>query len=156
MRILEICPTLALDEDGIYTTIGSNHVSYPQDGHASCMQVEDHSFWFQHRNACIAALVSSHPFDGTLLDLGGGNGFVSKMLRDAGHDVVLLEPGHTGALNARRQRQLDQVVCATVQQAAFPPGSFGAIGLFDVIEHIDHDRAFLRELAPLLCPGGRL
>lgn len=156
MRISEVCQALVPNHEGIYVADGSERVSYPQDGHAACLQVEDHSFWFRHRNACIAALVERYPFDGTLLDLGGGNGFVSQMLRAAGHDVVLLEPGYAGALNARRQRQLDQVVCATVQQAAFPPASFGAIGLFDVIEHVEDDHAFLDELTPLLHPGGRL
>lgn len=156
MRIREICPTLEPDANGIFVASGTTQVSYPSDGHAACMQVEDHSFWFQHRNACIAALVNRHPFSGPLLDLGGGNGFVSQMLRSQGKDVVLLEPGHAGAINARCQRQLDQVICATVQQAGFPQGIFGAIGLFDVIEHVKRDQAFLDELVPLLSPGGHI
>ena len=74
---------------------------------------------------------------------------------DAGWDVVLVEPGPAGALNARR-RGLRNVVCATTQAAGFKPDSMAAIGLFDVVEHIEDDVRFLRHLHHLLEPGGML
>lgn len=156
MRIEDVSDSLVRDPSGIYVASGSSNVSYPPEGHAQCFQVEDHSFWFKHRNACIAAMVARYPPAGTLLDIGGGNGYVSQMLAELGHDIVLIEPGHTGALNARKARGLENVVCATVEEADFTPRSFGAIGMFDVIEHIDDDRAFLDKTARLLKPGGML
>ena len=156
MQIEDISDALTRSATGIYTTPGRHDVSYAGDGHAHCFQVEDGSFWFRHRNACIAAMVRNHPFTGPLLDIGGGNGYVSQQLVRDGNEVVLLEPGPTGAHNARVQRGLDHVVCSTVEDAAFHPGSFGAIGLFDVVEHIQDDRAFLTRIAPLLAPAGRI
>lgn len=156
MRIEDLSDNLVKDSNGIYTTSVKRQVSYAADGHAHCFQVEDGSFWFRHRNACIAAMVHNHPFQGPLLDIGGGNGYVSQRLAREGHEVVLIEPGSTGAHNARSQRGLDHVVCSTVEDAAFHPGSFGALGLFDVMEHIQDDRKFLESVAPLLAPGGML
>jgi len=130
-------------------------VSYPADGHAGCFQVEDGSFWFRHRNDCIAAMVKRNPPPpGAFLDIGGGNGYVAQRLQAEGLNVVLIEPGPTGAANAKRGRGLANVVCATIEDAQFEPASFAAIGMFDVIEHIEDDHAFLDSAVRLLPAGG--
>lgn len=130
-------------------------LSFPEDGHGACFQIEDDSFWFAHRNACITAALAREQLDGPLLDIGGGNGCVSQALERGGLEAVLLEPGPEGARNARR-RGLRNVVCATLEDAAFPPGAFGAAGLFDVAEHVADDLALLREIHRILRPGGIL
>ena len=130
-------------------------LSFPEHGHGACFELEDRSFWFEHRNNCIAAALSRHPFDGPLLDIGGGNGAVSNALARRGLATVLLEPGPEGARNAQK-RGLDDVVCATLEQADFAPGSFGAAGLFDVIEHVDDDAGLLQATRRVLRPGGVL
>lgn len=156
MQIERISTGLRLGEDGIYVSRASQPVSYSETGHADCYQVEDSSFWFRHRNRCIASVVANHRYTGPLLDLGGGNGYVSQRLAADGNEVLLLEPGPLGARNARLRRGLPHVACATVEDAGFRPGSFGAIGMFDVIEHIEADRQFLESITPLLAPGGKL
>lgn len=156
MDIQAASSSLLAGDDGIFRAGRQASVSYAEDGHDVCFGVEDSSFWFRHRNDCIAALVGNHPPTGPILDLGGGNGFVSQRLLAEGHDVVLLEPGIAGACNARLRRRLPQVVCSTLEDAGFRERSFGAIGMFDVIEHIEEDRAFLGMVRPLLVPGGKL
>jgi SAM-dependent methyltransferase len=156
MRIEDISNSLVRNSDGIYVTTGSNSVSYSATGHSDCFQVEDTSFWFKHRNDCISAMVMRYPYTGTLLDIGGGNGYVSQRLIADGHDVMLVEPGPTGAYNAHAQRGIEFVICAMLEDARFTPGTFGAFGMFDVLEHIEDDRGFLAGIAPLLVPEGRL
>lgn len=158
MDIRIASPSLLEGEDGIFRSAREGSVSYAEDGHDLCFGVEDSSFWFRHRNDCIAALVNNYPppSGGPILDLGGGNGYVAQRLIAEGHDVVLLEPGNAGASNARVHRRLPQVVCATLEDAGFRERSFAAIGMFDVIEHIEADRAFLDVVRSLLVPGGRL
>jgi len=157
MRIDELSDVLRKGDDDIYRAGGIAAVSYADDGHAGCFGVEDRSFWFRHRNACISTLVARHPFgSGPFLDIGGGNGYVAKRLQDDGHTVVLLEPGPVGAGNARHGRGLRHVVCGTLEHCRFHPGSFAAVGMFDVIEHIDDDRGFIQDVARLLPRGGHL
>jgi SAM-dependent methyltransferase len=143
--------------DGIWYANRIEPVSYPSKGNDQCFGIEDKSFWFKHRNACIVELVKKFPprGKGPIFDVGGGNGFVAKGLMDAGWDVVLVEPGPSGARNAQK-RGLQNVVCATTQSAGFKPDSMPAIGVFDVVEHIDDDVEFMNHLHDLLEPGGML
>jgi hypothetical protein len=68
---------------------------------------------------------------------------------------VLVEPGIHGSRNARRRGVL-QVVCSTLQDAGFCSGVLPGVGLFDVVEHIEDDRAFLSDIRSYLIPGGRI
>jgi SAM-dependent methyltransferase len=144
-------------EDGIWRTPGNSAVSYPQEGHDTCFGVEDSSFWFAHRNRCIAAVVSRFPppAGSPIVDVGGGNGYVARMLQGMGHRTILVEPGDAGVRNARG-RGLPELVQASTGDLDFVPGSVGAIGLFDVIEHIPDDAATLRSFHPMLAPQGRI
>jgi SAM-dependent methyltransferase len=148
---------LRQDSLGIWYTAEQEFVSYPSEGNDQCFEIEDKSFWFQHRNSCIVELVKKFPppGNGPIFDVGGGNGFVAKGLMEAGWDVVVVEPGPAGARNAKA-RGLPYVVCATTQAAGFKEASMPAIGVFDVVEHIKDDIGFLRHLWDLLEPGGML
>jgi SAM-dependent methyltransferase len=148
---------LAQDPTGIWraSTARDRRLSFPEDGHDACLGIEEASFWFAHRNACITAALARERFDAPLIDIGGGNGYVSQALEQRGIATVLLEPGDQGARNARR-RGLGNVVCATLEDAGFEPGAFGAAGLFDVAEHVADDEALLREVHRILRPGGVL
>jgi SAM-dependent methyltransferase len=148
---------LTKGEEGIWYGPEHDAVSYPTDGNVASFLVEDRSFWFRHRNACIVAAVQALPPESgsTFFDIGGGNGFVAAGLVEAGFKVVLVEPGRKGAANAHR-RGLEHVVCATTVSAGFRDGSLPAVGLFDVIEHVEDDLGFLRSMYGLLQQGGRL
>lgn len=155
--IRSISNGLLLGNDGIWHSQNSSGVSYPLDGNEMCFAIEDGSFWFRHRNNCIIAAVRTYPprNKGTIFDIGGGNGFVAAGLAIAGFDVALVEPGRIGAMNARR-RGLRTVICATADTTTFNRGSLPAIGLFDVIEHIEDDYSFLRSMRELIEEEGYL
>src|SRR5579863_2596381 len=102
VSIHHIATKLERGEQGIWFSPNSSEVSYPSEGNESCFELEDDSFWFQHRNRCIRAIVGGFPPAGPLFDVGGGNGFVSLGLQRAGWQCVVVEPGRSGALNARK------------------------------------------------------
>jgi SAM-dependent methyltransferase len=146
---------LTRSPEGDWRSRPARAISYPESGNKFCFDVEDSSFWFAHRNACILEAVNQFPPHGALFDIGGGNGFVSMALQNAGFEVVLVEPGPIGVRNALR-RGVRHVVCSTLEEAGFGPESLAAVGLFDVIEHIKDDHAFLHLIREQLAPDGRL
>jgi SAM-dependent methyltransferase len=142
-------------KNGIHYSSERSKVSYPEGAHSGCFQLESESFWFKHRNRCIVELMKQYPPQGAVFDIGGGNGFVTRGILDAGFDAVLMEPGEEGCLNAQ-ERGLDRIFCATLTDSEIPEESIPAMGFFDVVEHIEDDKSFLREAHRHLLPGGRI
>jgi SAM-dependent methyltransferase len=155
--IQRIAAGLELGKDGIWYSKDTENISYPPEGSESCFAIEENSFWFRHRNNCIASVVKSYPpvNNGTIFDIGGGNGFVSLCLANSGCDVALVEPRIAGAVNAKK-RGITHVICATTNTAHFKQNSLPAVGLFDVVEHIENDLMFLKSVRGLMRKDGRL
>ena len=65
------------------------------------------------------------------------------------------ETGAQGIANARA-RGLCPVIHGTLESAGLLPAVVPAVGLFDVLEHIEDDCAFLTRVWHTLRPGGRL
>jgi hypothetical protein len=141
--------------DGIYFSKSDRRISYPEEGNQHCFQLEDSSFWFEHRNNCIQACIQKYTNAKVFFDIGGGNGFVSRALQQQGINTVLVEPGYQGCLNAQK-RGLQNMICSTLEDASFYPNSIPAIGLFDVVEHIEADLSFLKSIHTLLQTQGHV
>ena len=155
MKLEEIALNIKRGQSGVYYVGSDSTISYPDDGNLICMQIEEDSFWFRHRNDIIAECIKKHSTGKRFLDVGGGNGFVAKRLQDEGFDVVLIEPGKIGAQNAYK-RGIKYVIYSTLEKAAFVPNSIDAVGLFDTLEHIEDDEAFLHHIHKIMRPNGLL
>lgn len=129
-------------------------ISYPSEGLGALADIEARSYWFNHRNAVIGEVVRQFPPSGPIFDIGGGNGFVSLGLRQAGFPAVVVEPDPVGAATALARGL--PVIEAAFQDIDLPLGSLPAVGMFDVLEHIEDDAGTLRRLHDALEPGGLL
>lgn len=152
--VRRLSDALVQDDNGIWRASAVRAVSYPEEDNAVCFQIEDDSPWFRHRNDCLTSVVRRFPPTGPIVEIGAGNGYVARRFSDEGFPTIVLEPGPTGALNAYTRRQIDPVICATLEDAHFRTGSLDAVGLFDVLEHIEDDRAVVEQLGRILRPGG--
>ena len=150
-----LAPGLERGADGIWRARQRSGIDYPDGANGFCYQMEEHSFWFNHRNRCIVEAVRNYPPSGPIADIGAGNGYVALALQRAGFEVLVMEPGLAGARNAQ-SRGLDPVVCATLEDADLRPHSLAAAAVFDVIEHFADEVAFLQLLHRSLRPNGRL
>jgi 2-polyprenyl-3-methyl-5-hydroxy-6-metoxy-1,4-benzoquinol methylase len=150
---IEDYSTDLIERDGILFSKIAGKISYPENGNENCYQIEENSYWFNHRNNCIAAGVLRYCSDRVFFDVGGGNGFVANGLEKKGIPTVLVEPGIQGCLNAKK-RNLKNIVCSTLENAAFNDSTIPAIGLFDVVEHIENDVEFLTNIHKLLTDNG--
>jgi SAM-dependent methyltransferase len=155
MEVREIATKVHRGEDGIWYSKLRSTISYPESGNDTYFELEDNSFWFNHRNRCIVELLRRFPPNGLFFDVGGGNGYVSLAIQNAGWPVALLEPGVHGATNARR-RGLETIISSTFEDAGFLEATIPAVGIFDVLEHVPDDLGFLQLLTRSLKKDGRL
>lgn len=154
-ELKKISKRLIKNKLGIYHLPSKTEISYPLDGHQSCYQIEEKSFWFQHRNNVISEAVKKYNNENILFDVGGGNGFVSKRLQDDGLNTYIIEPRVDGSKNAK-ERGIKNVICATIQDIGLRHKSIYSIGLFDVVEHIQEDKRFLEDIYMYLKSNGYL
>lgn len=140
-------------KDGIWFSKNNSDISYPEEGNRKCYEIEKDSFWFKHRSNCILEAIKLYSNNVTFFDIGGGNGYISKELEENNIKSVLIEPGLEGALNAKK-RGLKNIICSTLEDAGIKPNTCKAIGLFDVVEHIEDDKKFLNSINHILSDNG--
>jgi SAM-dependent methyltransferase len=154
--LASLAPYLEQREPGLwFAKQNQGTISYPAHGNATCLEIEDRSFWFRHRNRVIVEFASRFHREGVFLDVGGGNGYVARGLISAGIRCALIEPGLDGAL-AARARGVDPVICGRFEDIGLPPGCAASVGLFDVLEHIEGEAATLKLIHSTLEPSGHL
>jgi len=144
----------------IPTSFQKEQVSYPEQGNEDCYRMEENSQWFNARNGTILSCIKNFPFTGNFLDIGGGNGYQLRFLqrnyfKATNIKSALCEPGEQGCANAA-SRKVENVYNCTFQEFPFNDFKIGAVGLFDVLEHIDDDVEFLNKISDYLPKGSRI
>jgi len=94
-----------------------------------------------------------------LLDVGAGRGAFCKLLADWLRAEHSLQPGgHVLACDAEPEAfEVEGIECAALQEGGALPhadDSFDAVVAIEVVEHVEDQFAFLRELARVARPGG--
>ncbi|MDH3308650.1 MAG: class I SAM-dependent methyltransferase [Acidimicrobiia bacterium] len=144
------------DERGVWFTDDTVDNSFPEDGIERFGRVDDHSFWFAHRNGVILdqleRLTGRHNL---FVDIGSGSGVVARYLNAAGYPVMTVEPHPAGALYAARRGTVASF-CGDLASVRLPDASVRAAGAFDVVEHIEDPSSLLAEVRRVLTPDGTL
>lgn len=106
------------------------------------------------RDHCESQVMFLHARPGgRLLDVGCGSGVLAARMRSLGWDVVCVEPDPESAAIARQTFGLT-VYDGTLEEAALPAGTFDAVTLGHVIEHVPDPVGTLAVCGRLLMPGG--
>lgn len=110
-------------------------------------------FYLSHRADVVVGLLSQ--FGTTALwEIGAGNGNMAVPLAKSGLEVVAVEPLKAGAEVSARRGVTS--ICATLEELRLPNASLPAVGMFDVLEHLQDPTGLLREVRRVLEPGGIL
>jgi SAM-dependent methyltransferase len=125
-------------------------------------KIEDRHFWCRTRHRLIEGitrdLAGEFPPGSRILELGCGNGTLLRFI-EAGSGKraavfgmdLLTEP----LIQARRRYPHCRLLQADLYNLPFAV-RFQAVGLFDVLEHLENDEGMLRTILSMLAPGGVL
>lgn len=91
-----------------------------------------------------------------ILDVGCGKGYFLKRAAERGWEPYGQELSPHAVRFARERLGLSRVAQGRVEDAEFSPGTFDAITLWDVIEHLPDPGPILATAARLLAPDGVL
>jgi SAM-dependent methyltransferase len=120
--------------------------------------LDQRHWWYRARREVLAELIRRRvrpPAGAKILEIGCGTGHNLAMLGEFGHvDALELDEKVRGVAEKRLGRR---VMSAPLPELAeVPERHYDLIGAFDVIEHIDDDRAALASIATRLKPDGKL
>ncbi|HII15008.1 MAG TPA: class I SAM-dependent methyltransferase [Nanoarchaeota archaeon] len=99
--------------------------------------------------------MAKHAPKGKLLDVGCASGFFLKVAKDAGWDVMGVEPNRWLAEYGKNNFGLN-IKAGTLEGAKFRNNSFDVICMWDVIEHMPDPNHALGEANRILNKGGIL
>lgn len=142
------------DRDGIFTPreINEDSISFPSEGYSGEeTNSEATGFWTAERAKSIHDLLEKNGVK-TLWEIGAGNGNAAIPLRNRGIEVIPIEPLRSGALTLSKNGFA--TFQATLEDLSFPDNSIGAIGAFDVLEHLENPSELLAEIYRILVPEG--
>jgi len=129
-----------------------------QHTYAIMRRVEATHWWFVGRRKIIRSFLERIVKDGPaaplkILDVGCGTGANLEMLSEFGTAEGVDVSAE--ALSFCQARGLVNVKLGEAEHLPYEAGSFDLVTGLDVVEHLDDDRAGLREMARVLRPGGR-
>ena len=118
-------------------------------------ELDDRHWWYRARREVLAALIRREirpPSEAQILELGCGTGHNLAMLGGFGQVDAPEIDEEARALSEKRLGR--KVMSAPLPElAGVPDRAYDLIGAFDVIEHIDDDRAALASIAAKLKPA---
>jgi SAM-dependent methyltransferase len=119
-------------------------------------ELDQRHWWYRARREVLAALIrrTVRPAPGAqILEIGCGTGHNLAMLGEFGHvDALELDEESRAFAEQRLGRSIMRAPLPEL--ADVPDRHYDLIGAFDVIEHIDDDRAALASIAAKLKHGG--
>lgn len=133
----------------------NGNMDYPGGVSRMLFDLEPSHFWFQGRNRIINLFIDKvidKPRGMSFLEVGCGTGFVLSFLEQKGFKVEGTDI-LSKSLKLARLRTRAKLICGDFRKIHFAK-KYNVIGMFDVIEHIGDDEAFLNKSANLLKQGG--
>ena len=121
-------------------------------------ELDQRHWWYRARRRVLSALIRrlvDPPQGAAILEIGCGTGHNLAMLGEFGAvDALELDEEARAVAEERLGREVMKSPLPELSEVA--SRHYDLIGAFDVIEHIDDDRAAIHSIAARLKPGGRL
>ena len=99
------------------------------------------------------ALTSALPAPRRFLDIGCATGMLIEWMKGRGWEASGVDVCRESAEYGMAHRGI-RIFIGTLEEAAFPAGSFSVVHFSHLIEHVPDPRSFLGEVRRILAPGG--
>lgn len=129
------------------------------DAYLEMAATEDRHWWFAGRRSVLSALISrlDLPPQASILEIGSGTGGNLSMLSAFGRvSAMEMDKVARGIAMQKTEGRFDIRAGSCPSQIPFDGQKFDLVCLFDVLEHIEDDRATLAAIKALSAPGGRV
>lgn len=111
-------------------------------------------FFYREKMRAIYRVAPDESID-DVLEIGGGRSGLTGLLYPGARIVNLDREAAYAEAPPNRQRGI-RFICGDAARLPFPGDRFGAVTMFDVVEHIPADQAAVSEALRVLRPGGAL
>lgn len=157
-----VCPFAGIKEtSGMWnfltskTDTNETDVYYDPEGFMTLYGHEENHFWFASRIKIIKQLFDQYiPKTKHLLEIGAGTCQVANALKQAGYQVSISDV-HQAPLQSATRYEFEYRYRFDLLNNPLRE-SFDAVGMFDVLEHIEQEEKALKNVYDLLKPGGIL
>lgn len=124
--------------------------------HLAELRHKESTYWWHVNKRLIVTrlLRDATPGPGSILEVGCGGGLLSSILAQDGWNVVVADLQSEAIRYARRSEAVRGVRFDADRGWPLADQRFDAALMLDVLEHLEDDRAVLRELERVLRPGG--
>ena len=102
-----------------------------------------------------ARAISAFKKNGRILDVGCGDGYFLKRMKDKGWETYGVEPGEVASKYAKDVLKVN-AFNGELKEACYPDKYFDVITLFEVLEHLHNPSANLSEIGRILKEDGLL
>ena len=132
-----------------------NYKDYHSSGLQNLYKAEGKHFWFKSRRELIIKYFHKYlKLNSSIIEIGAGTAYVAQGLLNSGYDVSVGEI-HLSGLKFAQEKGIKNCYQFDLFSPPFED-EFDAIGLFDVIEHLDDDVRAINEVTTMLKPGGKI
>ena len=137
-----------------FSKVSEEAISFPSAKYEGDLDSqESKGLWAEFRAKKIIELLRKEKVE-VLWEVGAGHGNVAIPLAKVGIETISIEPLYSGAriLAAAGFHTYGQ----TLDQLKLPDSAIQAVGIFDVLEHLENPLELLNEVYRVLAPGGLL
>lgn len=151
------CAYKAFKVNGIvlfHPELQEDFADYPADGLNKLYNAEKDHFWFKNRRDFIKYLFEKHLNHGSkVIEIGAGTGSIARMLM-GNYDTAAGELFQHG-LEYAKNYGIKELYQFDLTKSPFKE-HFDAIGMFDVLEHIENDSLALQNVHSMLKDNGKI
>ncbi len=116
---------------------------------------EDKHFWMKARRDFIKSIFNKHVnYADKIIEIGAGTGSITRCLLESGYNDISVGEVHLSGLEYAKSYGIKQRYQFDLMKTPFHE-HFDAVGMFDVLEHIDDDELAVKNIYKMLKPGGK-